>query len=91
MADDNDNAPVVQTGMHMGGDADLCIFSARRNSGKTHLLTWMLSRAVATKRYSMIAIMCPTSFNGHYQRYTRNIIAGFDEQKIKNVTYIIRY
>jgi hypothetical protein len=77
--------PEVIKGVYIEPSPDLSIFSARRNSGKTHLITHLLSRAVASKRYNMMMIMCPTSFNGHYQQYTKNIVPGFNEKVIDNV------
>jgi hypothetical protein len=77
--------PAIVRGLYIEPSPDLSIFSARRNSGKTHLITHLLSRAVASNRYNMIMIMCPTSFNGHYQQYTNKIIPGFSEKVINNV------
>jgi hypothetical protein len=83
--DDDKRTPNVITGLSMDPSPDLSIFSARRNSGKTHLITHMLSRVVACRRYGLIIVMCPTSFNQHYQKYTKNIVPNFDERVIEQV------
>ena len=63
----------------------LFIFSARRNSGKSHLITFLLYNKV--KEFNHVFVMCPTSFNGHYQKYLNksSIISNFDEEIINKL------
>lgn len=64
---------------------NLCVFSARRNSGKTHLMTYMIYKCA--REYDEIIIITPTAFNGHYSKFSQNVYGVFDESMIK---YIIK-
>jgi hypothetical protein len=64
---------------------NLCVFSARRNSGKTHLMTYMIYKCA--REYNEVIIITPTAFNGHYKKISQNVYGVFDENMIK---YIIK-
>ena len=63
----------------------LMLFSAKRNSGKSHAITWLLYRLC--RRFSHIIIMTSTAFNGHYEKFLTKqcIIPFFDEDKINQL------
>jgi hypothetical protein len=54
------------------------IFSAKRRSGKTHLMTHLLR--LTSRMFDNVIIINPTHFNGHWKQYTPNIIPTFDEK-----------
>jgi len=62
---------------------NLAIFSAKRNSGKSHLMKWMIYNVASC--YNEIIIICPTSFNGDYTKITTNLYGTFDEGMIKHI------
>lgn len=63
----------------------LILFSAKRNSGKSHLITWLLYNKC--REFNHIYVMSPTAFNGFYQKYLENehIIPTFDESFIDKI------
>jgi hypothetical protein len=69
--------------MHMVGEPTFCIFSAKRRSGKSHLMTHMIYKFA--KLYQNIIIVNPTAFNGHYKQYTSNVIESWDEELIEKL------
>ncbi len=62
---------------------NFAIYSAKRNSGKSHLMKWMIYNVA--RSYNEIIIICPTSFNGDYTQITNNIYGTFDEGLIKHI------
>jgi hypothetical protein len=62
---------------------NLTIFSAKRNSGKTHLLTYMIYRCA--RSFNDVIIMTPTAFNGHYKKFTDNVVPRFDEDLLVHI------
>lgn len=62
---------------------NLTIFSAKRNSGKTHLLTYMIYKCA--RQYNNVIIMTPTAFNGHYTAFTANVVPRFDEELLTHI------
>ena len=63
----------------------LMLFSAKRNSGKSHSITWLLYRLC--RRFQHIIVMSSTAFNGHYAQYLPKecIFPNFDEDKINQL------
>ena len=63
----------------------LFIFSARRNSGKSHLITYLMY--CKAREFNHVFVMAPTSFNGHYQKFLNknSIINNFDENIINKL------
>ena len=63
----------------------LMLFSAKRNSGKSHAITWLIYRLC--RRFQHIIVMTGTAFNGHYEKYLpkESIIPTFDENKINQI------
>ena len=59
------------------------IFSAKRRSGKTHLITYLMYSF--HKLYQNIIIINPTAFNGFYRKYTNNIIENFNDDVIEKL------
>jgi hypothetical protein len=62
---------------------NLTVFSARRNSGKTHFMTYLLYQM--KHLFDYILIINPTAMNGHWPTYTSNIIEEFDEGIITQI------
>jgi hypothetical protein len=62
---------------------NLTVFAARRNSGKTHMMTWLLYQM--KHLFDYILIINPTSFNGHWGSICNNIIQEFDEDILTKI------
>lgn len=59
------------------------IFSAKRKSGKTHLITFLMYSF--HELYQNIIIINPTAFNGFYRKYTNNIVENFNDTLIEKL------
>ena len=70
----------IKRGFLITPDPTFCVFSASRRSGKTHLMTFLIYKFA--RIFDNIIIINPTSFNGHWTKYTSNIIERFDEDLI---------
>ena len=62
---------------------NLTVFSARRNSGKTHFMTYLLFQM--KHLFDYILLINPTAMNGHWTEYMNNIIEEFDEGIITDI------
>jgi hypothetical protein len=71
------------TQMYMTPEPTFAIFSAKRRSGKSHLMTYMIYKF--SSLYDNVIIVNPTAFNGHYKKYTSNVIESFDEVLIQKL------
>lgn len=62
---------------------NLTVFSARRNSGKTHFMTYLLYQM--KHLFDYILLINPTAMNGHWVDYMGNIVEEFDEGIITEI------
>jgi hypothetical protein len=62
---------------------NLTVFAARRNSGKTHMMTHLLYQM--KHLFDYILIINPTSFNGHWTGISNNVLPEFDEEIITTI------
>jgi hypothetical protein len=60
-----------------------CVFSAKRRSGKSHLITMMMYKFIS--HFDMVYVFNPTAFNGHYKKYTPNVYENWDDEKIEKL------
>lgn len=80
-AQENENNKMAD--MIMMPEPTFCIFSAKRRSGKTHLMTYMLYKF--SPLFQNIIIINPTAFNGFYKRYTNNIVGVYQDELIEKL------
>lgn len=71
------------TNLYMVAEPTFAVFSAKRRSGKSHLITFMMYKY--SSLYDNLIIVNPTAFNGHYKKYTSNVIETFDEVLIQKL------
>lgn len=66
---------------------NLTMISAKRNSGKTHLISHMVHQVAKAKCFDTVLIICPTAFNElcPYRSFCNNIIQTFDEDMIQSI------
>lgn len=69
--------------MIMMPEPTFCIFSAKRRSGKTHLITYMMYKFHPL--YQNLIIVNPTAFNGFYKKYTNNIVGTFRDELLADL------
>jgi hypothetical protein len=67
----------------MTREPTFAIFSAKRRSGKTHMITYLMYSFHAL--YQNVVIINPTAFNGFYKQYTNNIVENFDDKLIEQL------
>jgi hypothetical protein len=64
---------------------NLTIFSAKRNSGKSYLIRYMLYKAA--QDYNDVIVMCPTSFHSDYPKFIHKsrLIPRYDEDLLQHI------
>jgi hypothetical protein len=64
---------------------NLTIFTAKRNSGKSHMIKYMLYKA--SKDYNDVIVMCPTTFHSDYPKFMdkTRLIPRYDEDLLQHI------
>ena len=62
----------------------LCLFIARRNSGKSYLMRHLLHVLAKGKKFKWVLVVAPTKFNGFWSEIVGDdaVLDHFDEDQI---------